>query len=167
MSIVHPHECSQLRTDESYCYVLGSGYKPLPYMTYNLTGSDMTLKGRKKKPNPMIHRTQLLLLGKKSEMNICMKAVFQDSPHFWSLITLKPWAAQYCRRPISWARGLPGTKEELHNVLLSTQGSTYMNNCSTERHQLWAVVSIWSSSVHHNRAKKLLKFSIWTWISYS
>lgn len=51
-------------------------------MTYNLIGSDMTLKGRKKKTNPMIHRRQLLLLGKKSEVNICIKAVFQDSPPF-------------------------------------------------------------------------------------
>lgn len=60
----------------------GSEYKPLPYMMYNLIGSDITLKGRKKKMNPMIHRRQLLLLIKKSEMNLYMKAVFQDSPHF-------------------------------------------------------------------------------------
>lgn len=156
MSIVHPHECSQLRTDKSYSNVLFSGFRIQTFAVYDVYSYRFWhhTKRQKKKTNPMIHRRQLLLLVKKSEMNFCMKAVFQDSPHFWSLITLKPWAAEYCRRPISWAWGLSGTKAELHNVLLSNQGSTYMSNCSTEWHQLWAAVSIYSSSVHHNKAKK-------------
>lgn len=48
-------------------------------MKCNLIDSDLTLQKQNNNKKNMIHRRQLLLLVQKSEMNICTKAVFQDS----------------------------------------------------------------------------------------